>query len=124
MSIFSDHKVGAISDWEFEQECRRMNREDRYEREHEFDDPYEDNEEIGRCENCVHCKEFQARKPVVGFRKWIDEKGYVHNNREKPHWNCLYGMWGNEYVLGNICELTHKQVMDDETCDDFQEVGE
>jgi hypothetical protein len=29
MSIFSDHKVGALSDWEFEQECRRMNREER-----------------------------------------------------------------------------------------------
>lgn len=38
MSYISDYKVGALSDWEFEQECRRMNREDRYEREHEFDD--------------------------------------------------------------------------------------
>ena len=41
MSIFSDYKVGALSDWEYEQECRRMNREDRYEREHEFDDLFE-----------------------------------------------------------------------------------
>ena len=38
MSIFSDYKVGALSDWEFEQEGRRMNREDRWEREHEYDD--------------------------------------------------------------------------------------
>lgn len=38
MSIFSDHKVGALSDWEFEQECRRMNRQGRWEREHEYDD--------------------------------------------------------------------------------------
>lgn len=29
MSIFSDYKVGALSDFEFEQACRRMNREDR-----------------------------------------------------------------------------------------------
>ena len=29
MSIFSDYKVGALSDWEFEQECKRMNREER-----------------------------------------------------------------------------------------------
>ena len=34
MSIFSDHECGALDDYEFEQECRRMNREDRYEREH------------------------------------------------------------------------------------------
>lgn len=38
MSIFSDYKVGALSDWEFEQEGRRMNREDRWEREHYIDE--------------------------------------------------------------------------------------
>ena len=38
MSVFSDYKVGALSDYEFEQECRRMNRIDRWEREHEYDD--------------------------------------------------------------------------------------
>lgn len=37
MSIFSDYKVGALSDFEFEQECRRMNRIDRWERDHEYD---------------------------------------------------------------------------------------
>ena len=30
MSIFSDYRVGALSEFEFEQACRRMNREDRY----------------------------------------------------------------------------------------------
>ena len=38
MSIFSDHKHGAMDDFEFEQECRTMNRRDRYERDHEFDE--------------------------------------------------------------------------------------
>lgn len=38
MSIFSDYKVGALTDWEFEQEGRRMNREDRWDREHMYDD--------------------------------------------------------------------------------------
>ena len=38
MSIFSDHAVGALSDFEFEEECKRMNCIDRWEREHEFDD--------------------------------------------------------------------------------------
>lgn len=34
MSIFSDYQHGYMDDFEFEQECARMNREDRYEREH------------------------------------------------------------------------------------------
>ena len=38
MSVFSDHECGALSDWEFEQECRRMNRIGSWEREREFDD--------------------------------------------------------------------------------------
>ena len=38
MSIFSDYKVGVISDFEFRQECMRMNREDRWDREHMYDD--------------------------------------------------------------------------------------
>jgi len=49
MSIFSDYKVGALSDWEFEQEAARMNREDRWEREHMYDDletEDEDDEEV------------------------------------------------------------------------------
>lgn len=33
MSIFSDHECGALDDYEFAQECRRMNAQDRYERE-------------------------------------------------------------------------------------------
>ena len=33
MSIFSDYKVGALSDEQFENEGRRMNRRDRIERE-------------------------------------------------------------------------------------------
>lgn len=38
MSIFSDHENGYMDDYEYEQECRRMNRQDRYERDHEFDE--------------------------------------------------------------------------------------
>ena len=47
MSIFSDHKVGALTDWEFEQEGRRMNREDRWEQEHMYDDLVLDLDEEG-----------------------------------------------------------------------------
>ena len=41
MSIFSDHELGYMDDYEYREECKRMNRQDRYEREHEFDDPAE-----------------------------------------------------------------------------------
>ena len=37
MSIFSDYKVGALSDLEFHNACVEMNARDRWEREHEFD---------------------------------------------------------------------------------------
>lgn len=33
ISIFSDYKCGALTDEQFENECRRMNRRDRIERE-------------------------------------------------------------------------------------------
>lgn len=33
MSIFSDYKCGALTDEQFENECRRMNRRDNIERE-------------------------------------------------------------------------------------------
>ena len=47
MSIFSDYKCGAMSDFEFDQACVRMNNEDRYEREHlyDLDDESEDEDE-------------------------------------------------------------------------------
>ena len=47
MSIFSDFKVGALSEQEYRDECIRMNREDRYERErmYETEDQEEDEDE-------------------------------------------------------------------------------
>ena len=42
MSIFSDYENGYMDDFEYEQECRRMNRQDRWEQDHEFDE-----EEVG-----------------------------------------------------------------------------
>ena len=44
MSIFSDHKCGAMDDFEFREECKRMNRRDRYEYD-EFDDDELDEED-------------------------------------------------------------------------------
>ena len=45
MSIFSDNECGALSDDEFRAECIRMNLQDRYEREHQFDESEEDEDE-------------------------------------------------------------------------------
>ena len=54
MSIFSDHAVNALSDFEFEQECRRMNREDRYyEAMQAASMYYHDDDECD--EDCEHC---------------------------------------------------------------------
>ena len=41
MSIFSDYKVGALSDVEFHNACVEMNAQDRWEREHEYIDDFE-----------------------------------------------------------------------------------
>ena len=38
MSIFSDYENGYMDDYEYREECKRMNRQDRYERDHEFDE--------------------------------------------------------------------------------------
>ena len=45
MSIFSDHKVGALSDEEFEMSCVSMNIEDRYDEEHMYDEDEEEDDD-------------------------------------------------------------------------------
>ena len=45
MSAFSDWKCGAMSDWEFEQWGIQFNAEERYYAEHEFDEPYDEDED-------------------------------------------------------------------------------
>lgn len=48
MSIFSDHDNGYMDDFEYREECKRMNRQDRIEREYDvFDDDELDDEENG-----------------------------------------------------------------------------
>lgn len=41
MSIYSDYKVGALSDDEYDSLCAWENRRERYEREHEDDEEQE-----------------------------------------------------------------------------------
>lgn len=63
MSIFSDHECGALSDFEFDQECRRMNRQDRYEREHLYDEEWNSD----KCDTCAHLIE---REKADGQMFW------------------------------------------------------
>lgn len=46
MSIFSDYKCGAMDYDEFKQACARMNAEERYDKEHMYDDDDDDGEPI------------------------------------------------------------------------------
>lgn len=45
MSIFSDYECGAMDEFEFKEECKRMDRQERYEREHLFDDVESEDED-------------------------------------------------------------------------------
>ena len=45
MSIFSDYYAGAMTDEEFRDECKRMDRQERYEREHMYDKYFDEEDE-------------------------------------------------------------------------------
>lgn len=122
MSAYSDWKCGAISRDEYEAAMRREC-EDHYPDDVPFytddlDDPH------WRCENCGHCKVVRLLKPVIGFRDWMDDKGYVHNNPKKPLPQNLYALWSTdgEYTTGNLCEVSNSQVYDDDYCEEFTKI--
>lgn len=49
MSIYSDHKVGALSDEEFEDLCHRENMKDAYDQAMEFKDEDPEEEDEDEC---------------------------------------------------------------------------
>lgn len=51
MSIYSDYKVGAIDDFEFEQYAAEENRRDRWERNHLYDEFDYDSESDSESES-------------------------------------------------------------------------
>ena len=117
MSAYSDWKCGALTDEEFAYYMRREC-DDRSER---LDEVYTDDpdDEHWRCENCKHCKSIEVFKPVIERVTWVDENGYVHNN---PGTQKLAARWGKDYVSGNLCGLTNRQVYYDDFCESFEEV--
>ena len=117
MSAYSDWKCGAISDEEYRSAMRRECGESLPFYTDDPDDPH------WRCENCKHCKQFNALKPIIRFSEYVDDKGYVHNNPEKPVRQNLMAMWSRDkYIPANICEVSNHQVLDDDYCSDFEEV--
>ena len=72
MSIFSDYKVGALSDDEFRSECARMNREERYYEAKEAESMYYTDDEFDGCpydyaevdegDECIGCKFYDVCK--------------------------------------------------------------
>lgn len=50
MSIFSDYKVGALSEVEFHNACVEMNARDRWERDHFFEPDFDDLESLDEDE--------------------------------------------------------------------------
>lgn len=125
MSVHSNHYDDPD---EYERDLRYEYRKEQYEQTHGIsgdmpfytDDP---DDPHWKCENCAHCKEFQALKPIIHFSNYIDDKGYVHNNPEKPVRQNLTAMWSKDkYVTANLCEVSNHQVLDDDYCSDFEEV--
>lgn len=128
MSVHSTHYDDPE---EYERDLKWEYRREQWEQDHGIIDDlpfYTDDPDDPhcRCENCGHCKSFNARKPVISFRNWVDDKGYVHNNPDRPTPQNLYARWSSkeEYIPANICELTNNQVMDDDCCEEFIEVEE
>ena len=90
MSAYSDWKSGYLTDDEYKSAMRREcdeHIEDIPFYTDDVDDPH------WRCENCGHCMTFNAMKPIIHFSTYIDDKGYVHNNPEKPVRENLTAIW-------------------------------
>ena len=122
MSAWSEWKAGLITDDEYKSAMRREI--DDYIDEH-YDETYTDDPDDPhwRCENCAHCKTYHAMKPIIHFSNYVDDKGYVHNNPDKPVRQNLCAIWSRDkYVLANLCEVSNHQVLDDDYCSDFEEV--
>lgn len=124
----SVHSTYYADEEEYERDLKWEYRKEQWEQDHGIiddlpfytDDP---NDPHWRCENCAHCREFHALKPIIHFSDYVDEKGYVHNNPEKPVRQNLCAMWSNDkYVMANLCEVSNHQVLDDDYCEEFIEV--
>ena len=109
-----------MTDEEYEQAMRWECRGD-YQEDIPFytDDPEDPH---WRCENCAHCKAYSALRPIIHFSDYVDDKGYVHNNPDKPVRQNLTAIWSRDkYHPANLCEISNHQVLDDDYCSDFEE---
>ena len=121
MSAWSEWKAGLITDDEYESAMRRECGDDYPEDEYytdDADDPH------WRCENCNHNKCFQMYKRVIKNHPfyWFDKNNIQHEDRGtytlfvRPDYEKreMEDVW--------LCEIDHREHMDDDFCDSFEEV--
>lgn len=77
-----------------------------------------------KCENCGHCKEFKMYKRIIMTHPeyFHDENNIRHENR-RVYVNYVT----SDYVKREMesiwmCELDHREHMDDDYCEEFIEV--
>ena len=123
MSIFSDYKCGALSDEEFRSACAEMNRQDRWEREHEFDDD-EEEEQKGMCLTCKHWKEVHLRKRYIASHPqyWHDRDGKRQSDERVQ---VLYITQSDkDYETTAVCDKDMVETYEDYCCDDYEAESE
>lgn len=123
MSIFSDYKCGALSDEEFRSACAEMNRQDRWEREHEFEDD-EEEEQKGMCLTCKHWKEVHLRKRYIASHPqyWHDRDG---NMKSDERIQVLYITQSDkDYETTAVCDKDMVETYEDYCCDDYEAESE
>ena len=79
MSIFSDQKVGALSDVEFHNACVEMNARDRWEREQEYEN-YDDDLVVDLEDEVVEEKPNMIKEYVKNQREYEYLEGYSFPN--------------------------------------------
>ena len=121
MSIFSDHKCGAISDDEFRSACARMNAQDREERECLERDG---EEQEGVCLTCKHWKDVHLRKRYIASHPqyWHDRDG---NRQSDERIQVLYITQSDkDYETTAVCDKDMVETYEDYCCEDYEAEGE
>ena len=118
MSVHSNHYD------DYEEYKRDLQTEYRHEAQ---DDLYTDDADDPhwRCENCNHCKEYQIYKRVIEShpRYYYKDK----NSTVRQEDNSCFTLWvGRDYKIREmqsvwLCEIDHKEHMDDDYCGNFEE---
>lgn len=115
---------------EYERDLKWEYRKEQWEQDHGIvddlpfytDDP---DDPHWKCENCRHCKEFKMFRRIVGQHPQYYFKG---NNPTRYEDHKFYTLWVkpdySEMESIWMCEVDHREHMDDDCCEEFIEVEE